>query len=83
MAAALAVAVGAVLVLIRLGGLASRDPRGLAPGAGGPDPAPGGAVLQVAGFGLGILALLLLAVVRVDLLRAWQESLPRGHPTVS
>ena len=38
------------------------------------------AVLQIAGFGLGILALLLLAVVRVDLLKAWQASLPAGAP---
>ncbi len=37
-------------------------------------------MLQIAGFGLGILALLLLAVVRVDLLRTWQESLPAGAP---
>jgi putative ABC transport system permease protein len=39
-------------------------------------------VLQIAGFGLGILALLLLAVVRVDLLRTWQESLPEGAPNL-
>ncbi|WP_295386725.1 FtsX-like permease family protein [uncultured Thiodictyon sp.] len=38
------------------------------------------AVLQIAGFGLGILALLLLAVVRVDLLKTWQEGLPPGAP---
>jgi len=41
---------------------------------------PAGAVLQVAGFGVGVLALLLLAVVRVDLLRAWQEGLPADTP---
>ncbi len=38
------------------------------------------AVLQIAGFGLGILALLLLAVVRVDLLQTWQQGLPAGAP---
>jgi len=41
---------------------------------------PVGALLHVTGLGLGILALLLLAVVRVDLLRAWEERLPAGAP---
>jgi putative ABC transport system permease protein len=41
---------------------------------------PSGAILQITGFGIGILALLLLAVVRVDLLHAWQRSLPVGAP---
>ncbi len=41
---------------------------------------PAGAHLQITGFGLGILALLLLAVVRVDLLRTWQDSLPAEAP---
>lgn len=41
---------------------------------------PGLTALQAAGFGLGILALLLLAVVRVDLLDAWQTSLPPETP---
>ena len=41
---------------------------------------PLGALFQIAGFGLGILALLLLAVVRVDLLDAWRETLPEGAP---
>lgn len=41
---------------------------------------PAFAVLQITGFGLGILALLLLAVVRVDLLKTWREGLPPGAP---
>lgn len=41
---------------------------------------PGLTTLQVTGFGLGILALLLLAIVRVDLLASWQASLPKGTP---
>ena len=41
---------------------------------------PGLTTLQVTGFGLGILALLLLAVVRVDLLESWYDSLPPGTP---
>jgi putative ABC transport system permease protein len=41
---------------------------------------PTGALFQITGFGLGILALLLLAVVRVDLLSTWQETLPEGAP---
>jgi len=40
----------------------------------------GSTLLQVLGFGLGILALLLLAVVRLDLLRTWEQSLPEGTP---
>jgi len=36
--------------------------------------------VQLAAFGLGIMALLLLAVVRVDLLDAWQDNLPEGLP---
>ncbi|OQW94297.1 MAG: ABC transporter permease [Beggiatoa sp. IS2] len=36
--------------------------------------------LQLVAFGLGIMALLLLAVVRVDLLQAWQTSLPEETP---
>ncbi|MGD8955706.1 MAG: FtsX-like permease family protein [Chromatiaceae bacterium] len=37
-------------------------------------------MLQLAGFGLGITLLLLLAVVRVDIIDTWQESLPAGAP---
>ncbi len=36
--------------------------------------------LQLTGFGLGLLALLLLAVVRVDLLGAWSARLPPEAP---
>ncbi|ALG67183.1 ABC transporter permease [Beggiatoa leptomitoformis] len=36
--------------------------------------------IQLTAFGLGIMALLLLAVVRVDLLNAWQQNLPEGTP---
>ena len=41
---------------------------------------PGLTAIQAAAFGLGILALLLLAVVRIDLLSAWRASLPPGTP---
>ncbi len=37
-------------------------------------------VLQVSGFGLGIMAMLLLAVVRVDLLSSWEKTLPADAP---
>jgi putative ABC transport system permease protein len=36
--------------------------------------------LQVAGLGLGILVLLLLGMVRLDLLGAWEASLPKDRP---
>ncbi len=39
-----------------------------------------GNIVQVVAFGLGMLALLLLGVVRVDLLADWQASLPADAP---
>ncbi len=70
-----------VLVLVRLAaGLAGRARGVWRLGLAGFTRRPGGAVLHITGLGLGILALLLLAVVRVDLLRAWQERLPAGAP---
>jgi putative ABC transport system permease protein len=36
--------------------------------------------LQIGALGLGLMALLLLSVVRVDLLRTWQSSLPADTP---
>jgi len=39
-----------------------------------------GSVVQVVAFGVGMLALLLLGVVRVDLLADWQASLPPKAP---
>ena len=79
---------GAVLGLVLLGTLlvwiarlASYRSRGIwRLGLAGLARRPAAAILQTVGFGLGILALLLLAVVRLDLLRAWQESLPEGAP---
>ncbi|SCY68418.1 ABC transporter permease [Thiohalorhabdus denitrificans] len=40
----------------------------------------GASTVQLAGFGLGLLALLLLAVVRVDVLRAWERDIPPKAP---
>ncbi|MDH5301047.1 MAG: FtsX-like permease family protein [Gammaproteobacteria bacterium] len=37
-------------------------------------------VVQVVAFGLGLMALLLLAVIRGDLLAQWQNSIPDGAP---
>lgn len=39
-----------------------------------------GSVVQVLGFGVGIMALLLLTLVRGDLLDTWQKSLPPDAP---
>jgi putative ABC transport system permease protein len=41
---------------------------------------PGLALVQTVGFGLGIMALLLLTVVRGDLMGAWRDKLPADAP---
>lgn len=41
---------------------------------------PGLTLMQLAGFGLGITLLLLLALVRVDILEAWEATLPADAP---
>jgi putative ABC transport system permease protein len=79
--AGLATLVAAALLLIRLAAGLAGHLRGVwRLGLAALARRPVGAVLQVGGFGVGILALLLLAVVRVDLLRTWQDSLPEGAP---
>ena len=40
-------------------------------------------IVQIVAFGLGFMVLLLLALVRDDLLRDWQRSLPPMRPTTS
>src|ERR1700675_3437296 len=40
----------------------------------------GGSVVQIVAFGLGLMVLLLLAVVRSDLLADWRRSLPNDVP---
>jgi len=41
---------------------------------------PGASTVQLVGFGLGIVALLLLTVVRSDVLAAWQRDIPPQAP---
>ncbi len=41
---------------------------------------PRASLVQLVGFGFGLLALLLLAVVRVDILEAWQQDIPEQAP---
>jgi len=78
---ALIALIGVVILLIRLAAWLQPRTRGVwRLGLAALTRRPAGAVLQVAGFGVGVLALLLLAVVRVDLLRAWQEGLPADTP---
>ena len=40
----------------------------------------GESVIQIVGFGLGLMVLLLLTVVRTDLLTAWQRTIPADAP---
>ncbi len=40
----------------------------------------GESVIQIVGFGLGLMVLLLLTVVRTDLLAAWQRTIPPDAP---
>jgi len=80
-AATLAALVASAAVLIRAAAALTGRARGVwRLGLAALTRRPTAAVLQVTGFGVGILALLLLAVVRVDLLRTWQEGLPAGAP---
>ena len=80
-AAALATLIASVLALVRLaGGLAARSRGVWRLGLAALARRPTASVLQIAGFGLGVLALLLLAVVRVDLLRTWRDTIPEGAP---
>lgn len=69
------------LLLIRLAGTLQQRARGIQRfGLASLSRHPGTTLLQVCGFGLGIMAILLLAVVRVDLLSAWESTLPAGAP---
>jgi putative ABC transport system permease protein len=40
----------------------------------------GESVIQIVGFGLGLMVLLLLTVVRTDLLTAWRRTIPENAP---
>ncbi|HCS88611.1 MAG: FtsX-like permease family protein [Thiohalocapsa sp. PB-PSB1] len=79
---------GAVIALLALGGLlvwlaglASTRSYGIwRLGLAGLARRPAASILQIVGFGLGILALLMLAVVRLDLLSSWQQTLPAQAP---
>lgn len=53
---------------------------GLAVGLAALSRQPGLTLMQLAGFGMGITLLLLLALVRVDILDAWEENLPQDAP---
>ena len=80
-AGALLALVATVALLVRIaGGLAGRMRGVWRLGLATLARRPAAALLQITGLGIGILALLLLAVVRVDLLRVWQEGLPEGAP---
>ena len=42
----------------------------------------GSSVVQLAAFAMGIMALLLIAIVRVDVLEAWERDIPEDAPNV-
>jgi putative ABC transport system permease protein len=42
----------------------------------------GSSVIQLAAFAMGIMALLLIAIVRVDILQAWEQDIPPNAPNV-
>lgn len=42
----------------------------------------GSSVVQLAAFAMGIMALLLIAIVRVDVLEAWEQDIPEDAPNV-
>lgn len=42
----------------------------------------GSSVVQLSAFALGIMALLLISIVRVDVLQAWEQDLPADAPNV-
>ena len=42
----------------------------------------GSSVVQLSAFALGIMALLLISIVRVDVLKAWEQDLPEDAPNV-
>lgn len=86
-----AVLAGTVGLLLALGGAAWLFVRlierwrstGLGPwrfGLAGLARRPRTTIVQAVGFGLGLLALLLLGVVRVDLLDAWEQEIPADAP---
>lgn len=83
--------VGTVGTLLVLGGCAWLLVRSLQPlrrrvgvalrfGLAGIARRPGDSVVQVMAFGVGIMALLLLSVVRDDLLDVWQQRVPAEAP---
>ena len=68
-------------LLIRLAGGMQQRARGIRRfGLASLSRHPATTLLQICGFGLGIMAILLLAVVRIDLLSAWERTLPDGAP---
>lgn len=42
----------------------------------------GSSIVQMSAFALGIMALLLISIVRVDVLKAWEQDLPEDAPNV-
>jgi putative ABC transport system permease protein len=68
-------------ILVRLAGLLQQRASGIRRfGLASLSRHPTTTLLQVCGFGLGGMAILLLAVVRIDLLNTWEQTLPQGAP---
>jgi len=80
-AAMLVVLAAAAWALVRaVGGLRGRAVSGWRFGLANLARRRRASTVQLVGFGLGLLALLLLAVVRVDVLRAWEADVPAKAP---
>jgi putative ABC transport system permease protein len=79
-AALLVLTLGALALVWAVRGLRARRGAAAILGLGNLVRRPGHSVLQIASFGLGVMALLLLSVVRDDLLRDWRATLPPDAP---
>jgi len=80
MGALVVLAISAYLLILSLNSLRGRVGIAWRFGLANISRRPGGSVIQIVAFGLGIMVMLLLSTVRSDLLNDWQQSLPPDAP---